>query len=137
MHNRARGGVRIVGCGYRTTKGTYLPHSAVPLRNEGVYLTIDGPVDYGEAIATSDWDGDGDLDMLSNNGFGKVFLYENRACVFTKGMRPLFTVPRRIKSGSSLDIVDIDNDGDLDVLAGNGSGTITLYRNMTGMHELK
>ena len=86
-----------------------------------------------------DIDGDGDLDAFVGNKAGTIFFYENNPV----GGVPMFTEfdntnPLNPFAGvdigtvSSLGLVDIDNDGDLDAFVpGNqgGSGQINFFRN--------
>lgn len=112
--------------------GSYLPHSTLPLRDEGVYVQVDAGYNRGDCIASADWDEDGDLDILSSDGYGLVFLYENAGSGgFVKAASPLFEVPSGYNRGCSLDILDIDADGDFDVLSSDGYGEVHLYRNMS------
>ena len=48
-----------------------------------------------------------------------------------KAEAPLFEVPSGYNRGCSLDLADIDADGDLDVLSSDGYGEVHLYRNMS------
>ncbi len=122
----------IAGCTPTPAAGSYLPNSTLPLRDEGVYVQVDASYNRGDCIASADWDEDGDLDILSSDGYGLVFLYENLGSgVFTKAESPLFEVPSGYNRGCSLDLADIDADGDLDVLSSDGYGEVHLYRNMS------
>lgn len=123
--------------------GTHLPDSSVPLQDEGTYITLDARFNFGrdilwkrdlrgECIALADWDEDEDIDVLSSDGYGDVFLYENDGWEnFTKSENPLFHVPLTYGRGCSLEVIDIDNDGDLDVLSSDGYGDVHLYRNQS------
>ncbi len=122
----------IAGCASTPAAGTYLPSSTLPLRDEGVYVRVESGTYRGNCTAAADWDEDGDLDILSSNGYGEVFLYENNGLDgFVKAASPLFEVPSGTYRGCSLDILDVDADGDLDVLSSDGYGEVHLYRNMS------
>ena len=110
--------------------GTYLPNSSIPLQDEGVYLAVNSGYNRGNCIAAADWDMDEDIDVLASDGYGEVYLYENDGWDnFTKSQSPLFSIPSGYNRGCSLDVIDIDLDGDLDVLSSDGYGEVHLYRN--------
>ena len=124
--------IGLSGCGKSDNTNKYIGNSTIPLKDEGVYIQVDAAYNRGSAIATVDWDGDKDLDVLSSDGYGQVFLYKNNGGgKFVKSEKPLFEVPAAYNRGNDLDIVDIDGDGDLDVLSSDGYGQVHLYRNMT------
>ena len=106
--------------------------STSPLRDEGVYITVDSAYNRGNCSDSGDWDFDGDLDIVSSDGYsGDVYLYRNNDGIFSKSSEPIFQIPSGYNRGCSLDIVDIDKDGDWDVLASDGFGNIHLYRNIS------
>ena len=84
-----------------------------------------------------DWDGDGDLDLVTGNFSGSFYLFRGEG----KGrFRP---VPEILKAGkeelqlpkdhhSDPFVVDWDGDGDLDLLSGSASGTIRWAENEAG-----
>jgi PKD repeat protein len=84
----------------------------------------------------ADMDDDGDLDLISGRIFGEIFYYEN----IGSSSAPIWNAVgyltnqagTTIDSGSDSrpDLVDIDNDGDLDLLVGNSLGTISYYENV-------
>ncbi len=78
-----------------------------------------------------DLDNDNDLDLISGNSSGTFPLYLNNGNnVFTEqpgASSPLFGLDAGIYSSPVL--IDIDNDGDLDFVSGNSSGTFPLYLN--------
>ncbi|MBF0280097.1 MAG: VCBS repeat-containing protein [SAR324 cluster bacterium] len=84
------------------------------------------------AVVTSgDWDQDGDLDLLIGSRSGNLFAYENVGTAQSPNWRqllqPVFNANQRINSAPTL--VDIDGDGDLDILVGNQLGKLELITN--------
>lgn len=83
-------------------------------------------------LTFADLDGDGDLDALMTSNYGESKYLQNTgtptapafaAPIYTPfGLREIGTDPRPT-------LVDIDSDGDLDALVGNGDGNVRYYRN--------
>ncbi len=103
--------------------------------SDGKPLIIPAPTE--DAITQSictqpfahDWDGDGDLDILSGNFEGTYFLFRNEGSREKAGFAP--TPTRLDVNGRALKIqgvhsgaqlVDWDGDGDLDLLSGSSDG---------------
>lgn len=98
-----------------------------------------GPVDLGSlsrstaAIGLGDLDGDGDVDMVAANGGTPITLY------FNDGDDDPFSDMQTVNLTSdasfvqSIDLGDVDNDGDLDVVAAVISGRNRLYLNNGSM----
>jgi len=86
------------------------------------------------AASFTDWDGDGDLDMLTGNISGDVHWNENKGTrtAFQFGARePLEGggEPIRVPDGDAHPVaVDWDGDGVLDLLVGCGDGSVRFYR---------
>jgi hypothetical protein len=79
-----------------------------------------------------DLEGDGDLDAFIGAGYGYVLYFTNTGSASS----PAFAAPQTnpfgladVGAGNSPKVVDIDNDGDLDALVGNGQGFIHFFRN--------
>jgi uncharacterized protein (DUF2141 family) len=98
-------------------------------------------VGYRNAPSVADLDGDGDLDVLSGEHFGSFLYFENTAGA---GATPAFVGPvtnpfglADIGSYSAPSVADLDGDGDLDVLAAQGSysyggATFSYFENTAG-----
>lgn len=82
--------------------------------------------------ALYDLDNDGDADMLVGNSEGTLIFLENTA---GPGQIPSFLPPvlnyQQIDAGhfSTPQLVDLDRDGDADLVIGNRNGTLSYYRN--------
>ncbi len=83
----------------------------------------------------TDIDGDGDLDAVVGNYDGSVSVLENDANVFTLlagGANPLSAID--VGFGAAPAFIDIDGDGDLDLLVGSANyATISTFRNDGGV----
>ncbi len=90
----------------------------------------------GGASTTSlaDYDKDGDLDLLSGDWLGGVQYFRNDGTSaqpkFVKTTAPFTSIDAG--SYSSPKFIDIDNDGDVDIVAGELLGTIKYYVNTNG-----
>jgi uncharacterized protein (DUF2141 family) len=77
-----------------------------------------------------DYDGDGDIDLISGNGAGTISVVQNNGGVFTllAGVANPFN---GIDAGSysSVTVGDVDGDGDVDVVVGLGTGLLNTYLN--------
>ncbi|MFL7905341.1 SwmB domain-containing protein, partial [Azospirillum argentinense] len=81
----------------------------------------------------ADLDGDGDLDALVGTAGGNTYFYRNVGTA----TQPTFTLEgsnpfglSRAGFGSSVELADIDGDGDLDALIGVDDGHTVFYRNV-------
>ncbi|MCL4178228.1 MAG: VCBS repeat-containing protein [Verrucomicrobia bacterium] len=87
------------------------------------------------AITVSDWDHDGDLDLIIGNGEGAVYWAVNEG---TRA-KPVWGQPRRLKAGGQFlvadggaaapCVADWDGDGLPDLLLGSSSGKVIWCRN--------
>ncbi|HEY9626485.1 MAG TPA: FG-GAP-like repeat-containing protein [Coleofasciculaceae cyanobacterium] len=79
-----------------------------------------------------DIDNDGDLDLLvGETGSGRLNYFQNIGTASAPSFAPLVTNPFGLSSGDypEPNLVDIDNDGDLDVLDADLDGPLRFFRN--------
>ncbi|MBI2428218.1 MAG: T9SS type A sorting domain-containing protein [Ignavibacteriales bacterium] len=114
-------------------QNTGTPASPVLLRNTSYFqmIRIDGGA---STTSFADFDKDGDLDLLSGDWLGGLQYFRNdgnSAHPDFKKTTASFTIID-VGSYSSPRFVDLDNDGDFDIVAGNLNGTILCYINNSG-----
>jgi len=96
-----------------TQEGTFVPTNASFMVYEP------------QAMCAGDLDGDGDVDLISASWAGNLVVVENRGNLFENAeeFRTEYETPDIVRT-STLACVDVDNDGDADVVLGNDTGTI-------------
>ncbi len=111
--------------------------SAVTYRGKQYKSTPDKPIATTGSASTvhpTDWDGDGDCDLVVGDIGGKVHLVLNegtaKSYVFGKG-QPLEAGGKPVAVGGRAGprVADWDGDGDLDLLVGAEDGSVSLFRN--------
>ncbi len=122
----------FIGCDrsvgfYRNTGTSTAP--AFTLVTDSLPLNISN---FNYAPAIGDLDGDGKKDMvLGYYSLARLKFFKNTGTV----ANPVFTLTAsqmdtmNLSQASAPCLADIDNDGDLDLLAGNSGGKLTYYRN--------
>jgi hypothetical protein len=86
------------------------------------------------AVHAADWDGDGDFDLLVGDIGGNVYLVPNegtaKSYAFGKERQlQAGGTPLRVEGDAGPFAADWDGDGDLDLLVGSGTGSVSLFRN--------
>ncbi len=92
---------------------------------------IPGQFEYHSSPTFADLDGDGRLDMITGTWRDRVRWYRNTATagppIWSVADSALVTLTRG--SNATPAFADLDGDGDLDLIAGEASGELNLYRN--------
>jgi Ca2+-binding RTX toxin-like protein len=105
-----------------------LVSDANPLR--GVYFSNGSPT-------FADIDADGDSDIIVGSYLGDFLVFQNDGFVFsplTAGSNPFLGVD--IGWNSSPSFIDLDGDNRLDLVSGNLSGTLNVFRNTTTLPSI-
>ncbi|HYV91681.1 MAG TPA: MopE-related protein [Chitinophagales bacterium] len=87
---------------------------------------------YRAASAFGDLDGDGDLDLISGSGSGNFFYMQNTGIASAPDFPVAQTNPfglTFIATNTSPAFADLDNDGDIDMITGSGSGNFFYMQN--------
>ncbi|HLA63931.1 MAG TPA: FG-GAP-like repeat-containing protein, partial [Rhodothermales bacterium] len=108
---------------------------AAPAFGAAVSVGISGTFN---GVTAADFDGDGDVDLLSGNNAGAFIYRQNTA---GRGNAPVFAAPVTNPFGltgtgaasyNQPSAADFDRDGDIDVLSQTASGTYTYFQNTAG-----
>ena len=111
---------------YRDEKGQLRLRAPVPLKDtEG--REIRTPIPYHHGFEVADWDGDGDLDLFTNER-SQLILYRNTGSGFAR--EPILYNGKPLSVShheTSIKAVDWDRDGRLDLITGGESGWVYYF----------
>ena len=111
---------------YRDEKGQLRLRAPVPLKDtEGRELRT--PIPYHHGFEVADWDGDGDLDLFTNER-SQLILYRNTGSGFAR--EPILYNGKPLSVShheTSIKAVDWDRDGRLDLITGGESGWVYYF----------
>jgi len=135
VREQSGGGLLITGNAKfeETPEGTFVTYKGKRYKS-----TPEAPISTtgcASAVHAADWDGDGDLDLLVGDIQGNVHVIPNEGTpkAFAFGKERLLQAggkPLRVAGDAGPFAVDWDGDGDLDLLAGAGDGSVSLFRNV-------
>ncbi len=115
---------------------------ATYLNNAGVFTAastnpFDG-IDIGEYSAPSfaDIDTDGDMDLILGSYYGDFFLFKNDTGAFSLPSESALVDILLLEGNTSPAFVDIDDDGDMDLVTGSSYGDLFTYINDGGEFTL-
>ncbi len=98
----------------------------------GMQGTAPADLRYGSGMATGDFDGDGDLDVVLTGTLGQPIRYFRNEGAMTFSDRSPQSGLGTSGSVRGVGTADIDNDGDLDLVIGNWHGAVQLFVNDGG-----
>lgn len=105
------------------------------LAEEKIIIQLDPDHDVSRDIHVHDWDGDGDMDIIANIGIGSMI---SNIVLATNDGNSNYETSILKDSITSFDgwtfsnMADVDNDGDIDMVAHNGPNDIGWYENTDG-----
>lgn len=120
----------------KTPEGTYVNYHGKRMES-----TPENPISVtgcASAVHASDWDGDGDLDLLIGDIDGNVHLVPNEGTAETYAFgkeKPLLidNEPLCVDGNAGPFAADWDHDGDLDLLVGCSDGSVSFFCNTGGV----
>ena len=101
----------------------------------GTLRIISEDAEYALSVYTADFDGDGDMDVVSSSGWdGKIAWYENVDSAGSFGVQQVIT--QNTDFAMSVYAADLDGDGDMDVLSASlNDNRIAWYENTDGQGD--
>lgn len=108
-----------------TPKGTFV-------QSQSAWGVAHPSTTWGWGCLFFDWNNDGDLDLYVNNQFSADSLFDNQGAPPMLDVAVAAAVDGPTGSSYSSAVGDIDNDGDLDLLASHLNTTLRLYVNHEG-----
>lgn len=117
---------------YENTGTVSAPAFAAPQNNPYGLVALGLGVKY-STTTFYDLDNDGDKDLMSGANNGNIYYFENLGTAtgpYLVGPAPnQFGLTATSVGGSTPWFVDLDNDGDMDIMAGNSDGDFEYYEN--------
>ncbi|MBI1853007.1 MAG: VCBS repeat-containing protein [Planctomycetes bacterium] len=115
--------------------GKFSARETIVGKNGKPFRVAKGMNGYAAATCAVDWDADGDVDLVVGNIHGDVFLVRNVGTSKTyefAGAEKLSAggEPIRVDGDSGPTVADWDGDGKLDLVVGDGHGSVTWFRNI-------
>ncbi len=103
--------------------GTFASHSSYNMTGSGVYTGY---------LASGDIDGDGDLDLVASQTDDEDDPVEGLTVFFNDGSGDFSTTSSISATAGDLELMDIEGDGDLDIILAYGGEITTLLNNGSG-----
>ena len=108
-------------------KGSGTPPYSLPATQADLLGT---PITYGTALVVADSDGDGRMDILASDAQGRIWRFLGRADgSFFLESKVWGGTFNGFRAGLTATVVDLDGDGDPDILGGGTDGALVYLRN--------